>query len=642
MPCTHPRRLDFSYFCRIRCAVFKAVAIVMTGAGVAPVHAQTTCTKADNPVSLDQAASWSPSIPTAADTALWTGTYASGTASVGSGLSANRIQLTSPSQAITISAGSGSVTIGSGGIDLSSSTQNLTVSAPVVLGANQTWSAAAGRNVSVSGVISDGGSGLGIALSGNGTFALGGNNSYTGPTTVQTGATLTISSAATLKGNATSNVSTGNTTINLINSGTISGTLAIAQGSGPASPNANEFPLIATGFAQLKGGSSTGPIANNGQLTLSDSTQIKSIGLISGTGGLGGINDNNTHSGGKTLVFADGAALSYFKPGNGTVATLQAQGNGTVNFSYFGYSSALNISYSTTFDGGTWNLGKLGRGNSGAQFAGTANLTGGAKVIVQSPGYEHGNWNIKNGSLTFNGTIAEGQGPTTHNIGLNLTVDNSGGGNGTLGATGLTLGLGGSNTAAENNSLTVGTGGAALIGTGNLTIGTAVNHAAPESNAVNLMDGKLIVAGALQAAVTIGSNQTRAFNWTGGQLTAGTIVAGTGFNGANSTINAAGLNQTAGTLAPGDAGTAGKTAISGNYTLGRNGTLAVDLGGTTQATAFQAGQFDYLTVSGTTTLGGSLAVRVLTGFAPAGNATFTILSSTGTLSGNSRPRLDNL
>ncbi len=617
-----------------RAGIFFALTIAAGGAGLPSLSAQTVCSKVDNVSPLDQTASWSPSIPSVTDTALWSGTYANGTVSIGSGLSVSKIQLGSPSQAIVITPGTGFLRLGTGGIDLSSSTQNLTVSAPLVLGANQTWSVSANRTLSVSGLISDGGSGLGLTLSGNGAVTLGGNNTYTGPTTVNTGATLTITGSGSLKGNATAHVSTGNATVNLSNSGTIAGTLTIAQGSGPASPNANEFPLIATGIAQLKGGSSTGPITNNGQLTLSDSTQIKAIGLITGTGGLGGINDNNIYAGGKTLVFADGSAFSYLKPGNNTISTLQVQGNGTVSFAYFGYNSAAIVPCSTTFDGGTWNLGKVGRGNSGAQFSGTANITNGATVNVRTSGFEHGNWDIKNGLMTFNGTISEGQGSSVQNIGLNINVNSSGGGNGTLTATGLTLGLSGINTSSENNSLTVGTGGTVTIGTGNLTVGTAFNHAAAEANTISLSGGKLVVAGTLQAASTIGANQTRTFYWAGGQLSAGSIIAAAGFNGANSTISSAGLNQTAGTLAPGDAGTAGKTSITGNYSLGAGGTLAVDLGGTTQATAFQTGQYDYLTVSGTTILGGSLAVRVLPGFTPGGNSTFAFLTSAGALSGN--------
>ena len=630
MASRHPSRGSISVPL-LRCAGF-LLALAGMGFSLSPLNAQSVVLKADNLTPLDQAASWVTALPSELDTALWNGTYTSGTVSIGGGLSIARIQLASPSQAITIASGSGNLTVGSGGIDLSASTQNLTISAPLSLGANQTWSVAAGRVLAINGAVSGGASAL--TVSGNGAVTLGGNNTYTGNTTVNTGANLTITNSGTVKGNATSRVSTGNTTANLVNSGTIAGTLRIEPGSGPASPNANEFALVTTGFAQLRGGSATGPVSNDGQLTLSDSSQIKAIGPITGTGGLGGINDNNTFAGGKTLVFTAGSSLSYYKPGNGANATLQVEGNGTVSFSYFGYSSTANLTtYVTTFDGGTWNIGKLGRGNTGAQFAGTAHLINGARVNVQTPGFEHGNWYIRNGALTFNGTVAAGQGPTSHNIGLNFTVDRSGGGNGTLTATGLVLALGSANTAAESSSLTVGEGGAVTIGASGLTVGSATNHPAPETNTIHLTGGKILVAGTLQAASTIGANQTRTFLWSGGQLSAGTIVAGAGFNGANSTIGSAGLQQSAGTLAPGDIGTAGRTVITGNYTLGANGTLAVDLGGTTQATAFQTGQYDFVSVSGTASLAGQLAVRVLAGFSPNASQTFTILTGTGGLSG---------
>jgi len=97
------------------------------------------------------------------------------------------------------------------------------------------------------------------------------------------------------------------------------------------------------------------------------------------------------------------------------------------------------------------------------------------------------------------------------------------------------------------------------------------------------------------------------------------------------------LLNNGGTLAPGDIGTTGLTSITGNYTQASTGTLAIDLGGTTVSGSFQdsgLGKFDKLTVSGTTSLAGNLAINILPGFAPGSN-TFSVLASTGTLSATS-------
>ncbi len=603
--------------------------------------ANLTCgvgfTKADNQTALDQAASWSPvGNPSAVDTVTWTGAYASATAPLGAGLAVEKLLVASPSLPVSLTPGTGPLTLVASlgtGLDLSASTQNLAISAPVVLGNPQTWVLGSGRSITINGVISDAGQNRALALAGTGSVSFGGNNTFGGPTTIATGTTLSLTANGTLSGNVSVGVSTGNATANFINNGTLLGALSIAAGSAPASPNANELPLVATGLAQLGGGSLTGPILNQGQITLSNTTAIRGLGPISGNGSLGGINDNNTFAGGKTLVFTDGSAFSYYKPANGANATLQVTGNGTVSFAYFGYNSAAGIAYTTTFDGGTWNLGKIGRNNTGAQFAGTAHLLNGAAVNVAAPGFEHGTWNVRHGSLTFNGTVAEGH--ASFNNGLSISVDSTAGGSGTFSANGLVLGLGAANSAAENNALIVGNGGTALIGTANLVIGTSTNQTAPEANTVLLQPGgRLVVRGTLQTPSTGGANQTRAFVWTGGTLAAAILSPGAGFNGSNSSLTATTLVQTAGTLAPGDLGTAGRTVLTGNYSLGANALLAIDIGGATQASGFQTGQYDYLSVSGSAVIAGNLSVQLIGGYTPPANATFTLLNAPGGLSGN--------
>ena len=198
--------------------------------------------------------------------------------------------------------------------------------------------------------------------------------------------------------------------------------------------------------------------------------------------------------------------------------------------------------------------------------------------------------------------------------------------------------------------------GAASIELGNNSVGTAVSYAlsggtlAVIGNGLNLGadagatgsttfalsgSGKLSVGGAI-AGLQTGAQQI--FSFTGGTLAAGTITATNlrdAIGDANGTLVNAG-----GTLAPGDTGFSGKTVITGNYAIG-SGVTAIDLGGATASSVFQdaanSGKSDLITVSGTTTLGGSLSVNLINGaggtpFAPIASGSYAILTS-GTVVG---------
>jgi len=83
------------------------------------------------------------------------------------------------------------------------------------------------------------------------------------------------------------------------------------------------------------------------------------------------------------------------------------------------------------------------------------------------------------------------------------------------------------------------------------------------------------------------------------------------------------------TFAPGDIGTAGLTTITGNYAIS-GGTLAIDLGGTTAATAFQgaAAEYDKLSVTGGTTLGGLLSLNLTNSYVPLAATNHNIIVGT--------------
>lgn len=73
-----------------------------------------------------------------------------------------------------------------------STNQNATINAGVILGANQTWTTAAGRTLTVGGTIGSVTGGAGLTIAGPGTVRLTGSAAYSGATTVNNGATFEL------------------------------------------------------------------------------------------------------------------------------------------------------------------------------------------------------------------------------------------------------------------------------------------------------------------------------------------------------------------------------------------------------------------------------------------------------------------
>jgi fibronectin-binding autotransporter adhesin len=133
--------------------------------------------KANNADGLDLTSSWVDGVvPGAADVAVWDSTVlAANTTALGVSASWQGMKINSPGGLVTISAG-GALSLGSAGINCSSSTQSLTIDAPVSLDANQTWTTATGRTITVSGVFSNNNkvftaAGTGMLILGNGSHS---------------------------------------------------------------------------------------------------------------------------------------------------------------------------------------------------------------------------------------------------------------------------------------------------------------------------------------------------------------------------------------------------------------------------------------------------------------------------------------
>ena len=106
-------------------------------------EAQTQIFKSNNTTALDQTGSWVGGVvPTSVNIIAYNNSNtASSTAGIGAGLSsAGILFVTNPGANISITAGTGSLGLGTSGIDIQASiNRTLTIGAPITLNADQTW-----------------------------------------------------------------------------------------------------------------------------------------------------------------------------------------------------------------------------------------------------------------------------------------------------------------------------------------------------------------------------------------------------------------------------------------------------------------------------------------------------------------------
>ena len=136
--------------------VIRAGAIAAWLALVPSSAPAATLNKANNTTDLNLPASWLTTAPGPADIAQWTSTVtAANSTLLGSDLAWAGIKIVSPGGLVTLGAGN-TLTVGASGIDLSTATQNLTLSCGLALQGKQSWKAAAGRTLNVAGTFTRG------------------------------------------------------------------------------------------------------------------------------------------------------------------------------------------------------------------------------------------------------------------------------------------------------------------------------------------------------------------------------------------------------------------------------------------------------------------------------------------------------
>jgi autotransporter-associated beta strand protein len=165
--------------------LMKHSVLVLAVLGLMQVTAQAaTVTKSATGTDLTAGASWGGTAPTSDDVATWVSTSLGAGLTLGSSTSWGSIGIASALSDVSIT-GAGPLTLGAGGIDMTSSAVNLTVGTPITLGANQNWTVNSGRTLAASGIIS--GTSMSLTKAGLGTLTLSATNSYTGKTIIQGG-----------------------------------------------------------------------------------------------------------------------------------------------------------------------------------------------------------------------------------------------------------------------------------------------------------------------------------------------------------------------------------------------------------------------------------------------------------------------
>jgi autotransporter-associated beta strand protein len=391
-------------------ALFSALLCV----GLASAKAASV-TNADAAVNLNLGGSWVGGVPAgASDVAVWDHTVSVNTTkALGANLSWSGIQVFDPAALITVSAGN-TLTLGASGIDMSAATNGLTLSCPVALGSAQNWNVTNGQTLTAGGVVS-GAFALTLNNGGNniGTNILGGANTYTGGTTLNSG----IAQPNTINAFGTGTV-------------TLNGGTMLLSGFPSSGVMVNAFSVPGTVFMDMFGRSVSmvfnGAWSGSGTIYVTNDTASGSTLTFGGVGNMSGFtgsiivatNASTTASAG-TLRFNNGG--SQANTGNASMSV------------YLGTNSTIRLG---NRDAGTTSIGEL-TGGPGTQVLGPTGAAGTE------------NWSIggKNTSVTFYGSFtnnAANEIAALTKVGTGtytLAGVNWGGGLGLTGATTISAGV---------------------------------------------------------------------------------------------------------------------------------------------------------------------------------------------------------
>ena len=391
-------------------ARYLVVAIGWIAAGAARAD---DVVKADNTDALNLASSWvGGTVPGPFDTAVWNNTVtASNSVALGADLSWYGIRITNPGGLVTINPGN-TLSLGAGGLDLSSAVQDFRLFATTVVAASQTWNIADGRTVTL-----DNKSSANFSSTHNLTIE-GGGTIHIGEANLQNVHVLTIERGVLRTGNRAQ----WSTTALRINGagqfkvasfgGSISNFTVGSGGITLTQPATGAFIPIEWLY-----GNSTNrrAVMNlNGDLTFvghADNTEPAVVNVNAATGTFG--DGPFLLSGARNFVIGDGGAEVdlVFKPRLGGNGSLVKQGPGTLELQGIGdniYTGGTTVEAGTLLVTNTTGSG-TGTGavmvKGGAVLGGTGIITGATTIEDDgelAPGASVGTLTV--GTLAMNDT----------------------------------------------------------------------------------------------------------------------------------------------------------------------------------------------------------------------------------------------
>ncbi len=465
-------------------------------------------------------------------------------------------------------AGTGLITLGAGGIN---ATTTANISAPVTLGAAQSWITASSKTLTISGAVTNGASTLtvdgagttaisgiigggsgGLTKSGTGTLTLKGANSYTGVTNVD-GGTLNF---------ATTNGKILNTSaVNVNSGGTIEFSLGGNAGFDPFSSIGRVITINSGGtmrvLSDYAAGDSAEPTVhiNGGTLELASTQSFYSV-VISGAG-------SQVTGAGKLLLAGYGGGAPN------TLQTTAAASGSTISAGIDFFNNALSNNdapyYIEVADGTAENdltiSGTITSDTSSALSwqktgAGTLLLSG-ANTLTASTRIVQGTLVLGNSAALQNSTLDMKTGDAgTVSFGV-LTDATLGGLSGSRNislenAAAVALSVGGNNATSTYSGVLSGTGSLVKTGYGTQTLTGSNSY----TGATTVKDGTLEIAGGgginASAGIEVTESGTLAYNGSAPLTAPLTLTSGT-LKGNGVVANSSALTIGAGVIvAPGN------------------------------------------------------------------------------------------
>ena len=512
------------------------------------------------------------------------------------------LTLSNTTSAISIG-GANAMTV-SGGINLIGSSQSLTITAPLVFSASQTWNVTnSGSTLAVNGGLSGSGA---LTISGGGTVSLGGAATYTGNTVITAGklvigsggslasANITIAGGVTFDVSATSYALSGGTLKNSSAGVVINGTSDGSSGTISMTYDGVNPPFVQTNGTLTLSGSTvinvnnTGAVLGTGNHTIIAAATAGNIGQVTGSlpgvnltgnGAVGAVSLEINGSGGLDLVvgvadvWTGASDNSWLTGGNWTTASSPNPSDPVLfnNLSTANLSTVLNadfiLSGVTVIDpsgpvtiGGANNLGISASGINLSSASQNLTIAAPVNVLADQP------WNIAtNRTLNINGGASGVSG---------VTITGTGAVNFNSAATYV-----GDTTISSGSKLKMTTANVLPNGpgTGNMTV-TGLLDLNGNSEGIGALNGSGVVdnTSGSSATLTIGANSANGiFNGiiqnTGGALTL--QVAGGDVKLLSTNTYSGGTTFNGGTLSPSASSSLGTGPVafnpgSGTYTYG--------------------------------------------------------------------------